>query len=222
MTEEATKTRRRHGGRAGNARLARGSTDRADAVVAAGGAGTRRFEPLGPGGVGRESHDGAMRILEEIGVAFLNEEALALFRAAGARVRGRDRVARPRGLRDGDGWESARRFLVPHITPWNPGPPDHRRRGAYQLRRRGLAATNYWDLETGARCPAPREHCRNLLKLFADLSICPALLTAATTVEPVDVHPLGAPPRVWSSNMADAHRQGGPLPYALGPSGSRT
>ena len=44
-------------------------------------------EPLSPEGVAA-IHDGAMRILEEIGIVFLNDEALGLFRDAGCQVDG--------------------------------------------------------------------------------------------------------------------------------------
>ena len=47
----------------------------------------RPTEPLTEEGV-QAIHDGAMRILEEIGIEFLNEEALELFREAGCTVNG--------------------------------------------------------------------------------------------------------------------------------------
>ncbi len=47
----------------------------------------RPIEPLDEAGV-QSIHKGAMRILKDIGIRFLNEEALALFRQAGVRVEG--------------------------------------------------------------------------------------------------------------------------------------
>ena len=47
----------------------------------------RPTEPLDEGGVAA-IHDGAMQVLEEIGVEFLNDEALDLFRQAGCTVNG--------------------------------------------------------------------------------------------------------------------------------------
>ena len=44
-------------------------------------------EPLGPEGV-EAIHDGAMRILEEIGIEFLNEEARDILARAGCRIDG--------------------------------------------------------------------------------------------------------------------------------------
>jgi len=47
----------------------------------------RPTEPLSPEGV-EAIHDGAMRILEEIGIEFLNPEALEILRKAGCTVDG--------------------------------------------------------------------------------------------------------------------------------------
>ena len=47
----------------------------------------RPTEPLSPDGV-EAIHIGAMRILEEIGIEFLNEEALGIFKDAGCEVDG--------------------------------------------------------------------------------------------------------------------------------------
>jgi len=47
----------------------------------------RPTEPLDQAGVAA-IHDGAMRILEEIGIEFLNEEAITLFKQAGCKVEG--------------------------------------------------------------------------------------------------------------------------------------
>ena len=78
--------RRRAGGRAANTarRAVRGIAqppwrlpENTDAPV----------EPVDPGGIER-IHKAAMRILSEIGVAYLNGEALDLFRKAGQRVDG--------------------------------------------------------------------------------------------------------------------------------------
>jgi trimethylamine--corrinoid protein Co-methyltransferase len=86
MTERATRQKTRSGGRAGAA-ARRGAAVieqmpwnppvMIDPPV----------EPLRPEGV-EAIHDGAMRILEEIGVQFLNAEALTILREAGCRVDG--------------------------------------------------------------------------------------------------------------------------------------
>ncbi len=78
--------RTRTGGRAGNAR--RGATEAIDQMP------WRQIvnldnptEPLRPEGV-EAIHDGAMRILEEIGIEFLNAEALEILREAGCTING--------------------------------------------------------------------------------------------------------------------------------------
>ena len=47
----------------------------------------RPIEPLGPEGV-EAIHKGAMRVLSDIGIRFLNDEALEIFRKAGCKVVG--------------------------------------------------------------------------------------------------------------------------------------
>jgi len=179
MTEQSTKMRRRGGGRAGNARRTRGATIAqmpwSPPIVP-----DPPVEPLGPEGVAA-IHDGAMRILEEIGIAFLNEEALALFRQAGARVEGeivrmgRDFVMEMVGRAPGS-------FT---ITPRNP-------ERALTIGGRHIAfgnvssPPNYWDLATG-KVPGTREHCRNLLKLSHFFNCIH--FVGGYPVEPVDVHP---------------------------------
>ena len=87
MTDPAEEPRRRrHGGRAANtAKRASGGFDQMPWRIPVNH--DRPIEPLSAAGV-EAIHDGAMRILEEIGIEFLNEEALVLFRQAGATVTG--------------------------------------------------------------------------------------------------------------------------------------
>ena len=80
----AETSRRRGGGRAGNA--ARRSTSVIDQMPWRIPVNTDRpTEPLGEEGVAA-IHDGAMRILEEIGIEFLNPEAVDILRKAGCDV----------------------------------------------------------------------------------------------------------------------------------------
>ncbi len=80
--------RRRSGGRGGNAR--RTSTFRLDQMPWQQPVNTDRpTEPLDEDGV-EAIHQGALRILSEIGVEFLNDEALGLFRQAGCIVEGQN------------------------------------------------------------------------------------------------------------------------------------
>ena len=85
MAEEPAR-RRRAGGRAGNPRrTSREVIQQLDWTVPVNT--DRPTEPLNDEGV-EAIHDGAMRILEEIGIEFLNEEAQELFRKLGAKVDG--------------------------------------------------------------------------------------------------------------------------------------
>ena len=78
--------RKRGGGRAGNA--SRRGTSVIDQMPWRIPVNTDNpTEPLGPEGVAA-IHNGAMTILEDIGIEFLNEEALALFKKAGCTVNG--------------------------------------------------------------------------------------------------------------------------------------
>ena len=78
--------RKRAGGRAGNARRAGTAViDQMPWRIPVNH--DRPTEPIGPEGV-QAIHKGAMRILSEIGIRFLNDEALGLFRQAGCIVEG--------------------------------------------------------------------------------------------------------------------------------------
>ena len=86
MGEDNTARRRRGGGRDGNARRASGfHLDQMPWRLPRNP--DRPTEPVGPEGV-QAIHKGAMHILSEIGIVFLNDEALSLFRQAGCRVEG--------------------------------------------------------------------------------------------------------------------------------------
>jgi trimethylamine---corrinoid protein Co-methyltransferase len=86
MANDASVRRRRHGGREGNARRAGGqSIDQMAWRVPLNT--DRPTEPLDEAGIDA-IHKGAMRILSEVGIEFLNDEALELFKQAGCRVEG--------------------------------------------------------------------------------------------------------------------------------------
>ena len=141
----------------------------------------RPTEPLTEEGVAA-IHDGAMRILEEIGIEFLNEEALALFREIGCTVEGtnvrmgRDWVMemlRPRPVRVHD-----------HAPQPRPHPP-HRRQGD-PLRQRLLAAELLGPRDRQGPGHA-QVHCQNLLKLTQYFNCIH--FAGGYPVEPVDIHP---------------------------------
>ncbi|MGG7643693.1 trimethylamine methyltransferase family protein [Rhodovulum sp. YNF3179] len=170
--------KRRGGGRAGNVRLADTRAigqspwripENPD----------RPVEPLDEAGV-QAVHEGAMRILEEIGIEFLNDEARGIMAEAGCTVEGtnvrmgRDFVMEMVG-------KAPSQFT---ITPRN---PDRQVTigGRHMVFVNVSSPPNYWDMDTG-KTPGTREHCRNLLKLTQYFNCIH--IAGGYPVEPVDVH----------------------------------
>ncbi|MDH5797321.1 MAG: trimethylamine methyltransferase family protein [Paracoccaceae bacterium] len=139
----------------------------------------RPTEPLSEDGV-QAIHNGAMRILEEIGIEFLNEEALGILKQAGCIIDGtnvrmdRDFVMEMVG-------KAPEQFT---ITPRN---PDKKIvvGGQHMLFGNVSSPPNYWDLETG-KVPGTRAHCANLLKLTQYFNCIH--FAGGYPVEPVDIH----------------------------------
>ncbi|MCT8159590.1 trimethylamine methyltransferase family protein [Pseudoruegeria sp. SHC-113] len=177
MAEHATK-RRRHGGRAGNARRSTTATIEqmpwrvpvnTDAPT----------EPLNEEGI-EAIHDCAMRILEEIGIEFLNAEALAVLKDAGCTIDGQN-------VRMGRDWVMEMVAKAPAdftITPRNPAREIHIG-GKSMVFVNVSSPPNYWDLEKG-KIPGTREDCQNLLKLTQYFNCIH--VAGGYPVEPVDVH----------------------------------
>ncbi|MCA0870098.1 trimethylamine methyltransferase family protein [Seohaeicola saemankumensis] len=141
----------------------------------------RPTEPLDTEGV-QAIHDGAMRILEEIGVAFLNPEALALFRKSGCSVEG-DVVRMDRDFVMEMVAKAPPEFT---ITPRN---TDRTLKigGRTMLFGNVSSPPNYWDMEIGRKVSGTREQCRNLLKLTQYFNCIH--FAGGYPVEPVDLHP---------------------------------
>ena len=175
---EQEKKRRRAGGRAGNTR--RTSKDVIQQLPWTQPVNTDApTEPLGPEGV-EAIHNGAMRILEEIGIEFLNEEALDLFRQIGVKV-------------DGTNVKMDRDFVMEMVakvpssftlTPRNP-------EKTITIGGRNIvfgnvsSPPNYMDLTTG-KVPGTREQARTLLKLTQYFNCIH--FAGGYPVEPVDIH----------------------------------
>ncbi len=177
MTDDANR-RKRSGGRLGNVR--RSSPNVIKQMPWRIPVNTDRpTEPLTEEGV-QAIHDGAMRILEEIGIEFLNDESLAILKKAGCTVdetnvrMGRDFVMEM----------LARAPAEFDITPRNPS-----RKitigGKHMVFVNVSSPPNYWDLETG-KMPGTREHCANLLRLTQYFNCIH--VAGGYPVEPVDVH----------------------------------
>ncbi len=136
-------------------------------------------EPMDEGGVAA-IHGAAMHILSEIGIEFLNDEALALFRHAGCKVDG------PR-VRMGEDFvmEMVRRAPGPFtITPRNPA-------HAVTLGGRHMAFVNVssppnaWDMVRGKR-PGDMATFREFIMLTQAFNCIH--VAGGYPVEPVDVH----------------------------------
>jgi trimethylamine--corrinoid protein Co-methyltransferase len=172
--------RRRAGGRAANtARRSVGHVDQMPWRIPVNR--DRPVEPLDEAGVAA-IHDGAMRILEEIGIEFLNGEALALFRQAGATVSGTN-------VRMGRDWVAEMVARAPAeftLTPRNPArtiPVG----GRHILFGNVSSPPNYWDAGIGRKVPGTRAHCQTLLKLTQHFNCIH--FAGGYPVEPVDIHP---------------------------------
>ncbi len=175
---DTPRRRKRSGGRAGNVRRDSGNvieqmpwripvnTD-------------RPTEPLDVAGVAA-IHDGAMRILEEIGIEFLNPESQGILKQAGCTV-------------DGTNVRMGRDFVMEMvakapsqftITPRN---PDRQIiiGGNHMVFGNVSSPPNYWDLEVG-KVVGTRAHCANLLKLTQYFNCIH--FAGGYPVEPVDIH----------------------------------
>ena len=140
----------------------------------------RPTEPLSPEGV-EAIHDGAMRILEEIGIEFLNPEAVEILRKAGCTV-------------DGENVRMGRDLVMEYVgkapseftlTPRN---PDRKITvgGRNLLFGNVSSPPNYWDLSLGKKVPGTRAMCQDLLKLTQYFNCIH--FAGGYPVEPVDVH----------------------------------
>ena len=140
----------------------------------------RPTEPLGPEGI-EAIHESAMRILEEIGIAFYNEEAIGILREAGCTING-DNVRMGRDFVMEMVGQAPRKFT---ITPRN---PDHTIEvgGRTMLFGNVSSPPNYWDMEVGKKVSGTRRMCQDLLKLTQYFNCIH--FAGGYPVEPVDLH----------------------------------
>ncbi|MCV6593173.1 MAG: trimethylamine methyltransferase family protein [Silicimonas sp.] len=174
-----TTTRRRAGGRAGNRDRRAGALFEQmpwrvpvnrDAPT----------EPLDAEGVAA-IHEGAMRVLEEIGIVFLNAEALDLFREAGCRVEGQN-------VRMGRDWVMEMLKQAPSSFTLTPRNPDRKITigDGHIVFGNVSSPPNYYDLELGHKVPGTRAQCANLLRLTQHFNCIH--FAGGYPVEPVDIH----------------------------------
>lgn len=171
--------RRRSGGRAAN--TAKRQTAQMDQMPWRIPLNTDRpTEPLYEDGV-QAIHDGAMRILEEIGIEFLNEEALDLFKQAGCTVNGTN-------VRMGRDWVMEMVGKAPAQFDVTPRNPDRKITigGKHILFGNVSSPPNYYDLEIGKKVSGNRKQCADLLRLTQHFNCIH--FAGGYPVEPVDIH----------------------------------
>lgn len=178
MSEDQS-NRRRAGGRAGNRQRSGGHIiDQMPWRIPLNP--DRPTEPLDPEGV-QAIHNGAMRILSDIGIEFLNPEAIEHLRAAGCRISGTN-------VRMDEDFvmEMVRRAPSSFtITPRNP-----ERQivigGQHMVFVNVSSPPNSWDMERGKR-PGDFETFRDFMKLTQYFNCIH--VAGGYPVEPVDIHP---------------------------------
>ena len=176
---EPTPKRRRSGGRAGGA-LRRGSAAIDQMPWRLPVNPDRPTEPLTAEGVAA-IHDGAMRILEDIGIEFLNPEACAILRQAGCTVTGEN-------VRMGRDFVMEMVAKAPSQWTLTPRNPDRELivGGPYMLFGAVSSPPSYWDVKTGTKVPGTRQTCANLIKLSQYFNCIH--FVGGYPVEPVDLH----------------------------------
>ncbi len=175
---EAKPRRKRSGGRAGNPRR-----NSPEAISQTSWRIPRNpdrpTEPLDEEGI-QAVHNCAMRILEEIGVEFLNEESLGIFRKAGCAVSGQNvRMGREFVMEMLD--RAPSEFM---LVPRNPGRA--LKIGGDSIVFGNVSSPpNHWSLD-GGKTPGTREQCADLLRLTQYFNCIH--FAGGYPVEPVDVH----------------------------------
>jgi trimethylamine---corrinoid protein Co-methyltransferase len=178
-TDLAAPKRRRAGGRAGHSARSGGHViDQMPWRVPVNT--DRPTEPLPPEGV-QAIHDGAMRVLSEIGIEFLNDEALGHLKAAGCRVEGQ-MVRFDRAFVEEMVAKAPPSFT---ITPRNPDRAIPMG-GGHMLFGNVSSPPNAWDLERGKR-PGDMATYREFIKLTQYFNCIH--FAGGYPVEPIDVHP---------------------------------
>jgi trimethylamine---corrinoid protein Co-methyltransferase len=140
----------------------------------------RPTEPLDDAGI-HAIHEAAMTVLEEIGVAFLNPEAIAILTQAGCLV-------------EGDLVRMDRDFVTEMLAHAPPEWTITARNPAHTLPIGGnhilfgnvSSPPNYWDMSLGRKVPGTRDHCANLLRLTQYFNCIH--FSGGYPVEPVDIH----------------------------------
>ena len=141
----------------------------------------RPTEPLTEEGLHR-LHDAAMRILEEIGIEFLNPDAVEVLRRSGGCTIDGTNVRMDRAF------VMEKIALAPSQFTLTPRNPERQITigGKHIVFGNVSSPPNYWDMEIGKKVPGTREMCRNLLKLTQYFNCIH--FAGGYPVEPVDIH----------------------------------
>ena len=140
----------------------------------------RPTEPLDDDGV-QAIHEGAMRILEEIGIEILNPEALELFREAGCLI-------------EGETVRAGRDFIMEMVAKapatWTMTPRNKARElivgDRYILFGNVSSPPSYWDMASQRKKTGTREMCANLFRLSQYFNCIH--FVGGYPVEPQDIH----------------------------------
>ena len=174
------KRRRRSGGRAGNAER-RGSEVIEQMPWNPPINIDRPVEPLNEDGI-EAVHNGAMRILEEIGIEFLNPEALEILKGSGGCTINGENVRMGR--------EFVMEMIAKAPSQWTitPRNPDHVITvGGNHLNFGNVSSPpSYWDMKLGRKVTGTREMCQDLLKLSQYFNCIH--FVGGYPVEPQDIH----------------------------------
>ena len=178
MNDDATK-RRRAGGRAGNkVRAGTAAIDQMPWRIPVNP--DRPTEPLDADGV-QKIHRGAMRILQEIGIEFLNPDAITILKQAGCKITGTN-------VRMDEDFVMEMLGHAPEsftITPRNPE-RELIMGGKHMLFLNVGSPPNSWDLERGKRS-GDFETYKEFVKLTQYFNCIHA--NSGYPVEPIDIHP---------------------------------
>ena len=169
---------RRGGGRAGNVRRTAAGIEQLPWSLPVNP--DKPTEPLSEDGV-QAIHEGAMRILEEIGIEFLNPEAVEILRQAGC-------IVREQNVRMGRDLVMAQLEHVPASFTLTPRNPERLIEigGKYLLFGNVSSPPNCSDLDRGRRT-GTREFYRDFIKLTQYFNCIH--FAGGYPVEPIDLHP---------------------------------
>ncbi len=179
MTDDAATRKRRAGGRAGN--KVRAGSSVIDQMPWRLPVNTDRpIEPMDEDGV-QAIHRGTMRILKEIGIEFLNPEAVAHLKKAGCKVEGTN-------VRMDEEFVMEMLARAPETFTLTPRNPEREliMGGKYMLFGNVSSPPNAWDLERGKRS-GDFETYKEFIKLTQYFNCIH--FAGGYPVEPVDIHP---------------------------------